>query len=664
MATIFPNNPVGVVAPEILRIFRLIKRLPDTYAVWMHLVRDQPYGPHFWILRNDGRSILVCVAMANTNAVRNTAQHALFGEVERPGAHEQQALSTFLATLHSHGLKTALPGLIAFPGVATADLQRHLAPPPTGMQLLGQEDLTAERFQAWLEQQLSHVLTLAERVTVRRHFTPEVIIPPALTVRQAVHASQPQPDRDIGEYVLSFNQEWVLKHDLDLNEEGQQTSEDLQVRLVSGVAGSGKSLILLYRARLLRQFFPQKRVLILTHNRPLINDLQHRYRQLAGPDALIEWRTFLGWCHKYWPANEPRANLIRTRQRSELIRQIWHRLLADTTISPDVLQDEIDWIKDRLITTREEYLAADRSGRGFRLAEGMRVRVFEAARAYQQRLAEQHLIDYGDVPRRIWRGILEQRHTHPQYDFVLIDEAQFFAPIWFEILKRSINARTGYLFMVADPTQGFMKRKQSWLASGIDVRGHSHRLERCYRTTPAIIQYAATYYQQRLPGDEEAIIAADLQASEAGAAPLVVGVPTEQDELTRVVSEVRALVQTGVPLDQILIIHASWLGAKRLRERLQAEFGQAKAIDPRNRHEPGAVRVCTLNAATGLESPIVFLVGTHQLYEQEQSVRLSPEERHELLRDNTRRLYMAMTRAGQRLVITYAGNPPAALITQ
>jgi hypothetical protein len=47
--------------------------------------------------------------------------------------------------------------------------------------------------------------------------------------------------------------------------------------------------------------------------------------------------------------------------------------------------------------------------------------------------------------------------------------------------------------------------------------------------------------------------------------------------------------------------------------------------------------------------------------EVEQSVRLSPEERADVVRDNTRKLYMAFTRAGQRLAITYVGNPPLVL---
>ncbi|NJM08647.1 hypothetical protein HC891_24355 [Candidatus Gracilibacteria bacterium] len=55
------------------------------------------------------------------------------------------------------------------------------------------------------------------------------------------------------------------------------------------------------------------------------------------------------------------------------------------------------------------------------------------------------------------------------------------------------------------------------------------------------------------------------------------------------------------------------------------------------------------------------MLGTHRLLEAEDSLRIAEEERAERVRDTTRRLYMAMTRAGQRLVLTYVGEPPAFL---
>lgn len=39
-------------------------------------------------------------------------------------------------------------------------------------------------------------------------------------------------------------------------------------------------------------------------------------------------------------------------------------------------------------------------------------------------------------------------------------------------------------------------------------------------------------------------------------------------------------------------------------------------------------------------------------------MRLSDEERAELIHDNTRNLYMALRRAGQRVIMTYAGPLP------
>src|SRR5690606_22173666 len=138
---------------------------------------------------------------------------------------------------------------------------------------------------------------------------------------------------------------------------------------------------------------------------------------------------------------------------------------------------------------------------------------------------------------------------------------------------------------------------------------------------------------------------------------------SEQDEVTRVINEIGQLHQNGVPWRDILVIHASREETSHITNRLNRVFGVDTAVDPGKDNSQDQIRVCSLNAATGLESPIVFLMGIHDLYEMEQSIRLSEEERAELVRDNTRKLYMAITRAGQRLVITYVGPLPELLKT-
>jgi hypothetical protein len=57
----------------------------------------------------------------------------------------------------------------------------------------------------------------------------------------------------------------------------------------------------------------------------------------------------------------------------------------------------------------------------------------------------------------------------------------------------------------------------------------------------------------------------------------------------------------------------------------------------------------------------VFLVGLRQLFEEEQSLRVFDKDREALIVVNTRKIYMAATRAGQRLVFTYVGKIPEVL---
>ena len=86
----------------------------------------------------------------------------------------------------------------------------------------------------------------------------------------------------------------------------------------------------------------------------------------------------------------------------------------------------------------------------------------------------------------------------PQYECVMIDEAQFFAPIWFDIVRQITKTQSGHLFIVADPTQGFLGRRSSWKSLGIDARGKTQNIRRSYRTTHEILNFATLLYRRRV----------------------------------------------------------------------------------------------------------------------------------------------------------------------
>ena len=651
MARLIPTAPLQGSPPEVIRIFHLLKRLPDDIIILQRLPVLHGEGPDFLLLRAN-QALFLAVSTTTPQEAQRAGQMDLFGGNVRPiGEEEQEQIDYFS---HSIKVNSQLPAAILFPNLN----QKQMGKRPSPIPWISKETLAPDRFADWLDTHLSASLPDQQIAHIREQFTPEVIVPAAFTVRKPIER---HTEATLSAYLLDYDQEHALKLDLNLPDAGQTTAQDFRLRLINGVAGSGKSLIVIYRAHLLRRLFPRKRILILTHNRALIHDLRRRYDQLSGGDREVQLYTFLGWCRRHWPDEKAWRKTIRYRQRLELATQVWHEYLRDTAVSEQMLLEEIDWTKDRLLFSREDYLAADRAGRGFALSQPMRHRLYDAMTAYHKALQQRQLMDWGDVPRQLWRYWHNGEAALPRYDIILVDEAQFFAPLWFEIIKRILTPDTGHLFLVADASQGFLKRGQSWLASGLDVRGRVHRLRKSYRTTREILDFATLLYRARLPQEDEEIVIPDLTNMPNGVLPVVIPLTSPQDEITRVINEIRLLAQGGVPWGHILVIHASREKVKPILKRLNGAFGAGTAVDPGQTNPHNQIRVCSLNAATGLESPIVFLMGAHELYEREQSIRLSEEEQAELIRDNTRKLYMAITRAGQRLVITYVGALPETL---
>jgi superfamily I DNA/RNA helicase len=280
--------------------------------------------------------------------------------------------------------------------------------------------------------------------------------------------------------------------------------------------------------------------------------------------------------------------------------------------------------------------------------------------SYQKSLGEDKR-DWWDVPQQIWKSMGKRQSDFPKYDFILIDEAQFFAPIWIQIILRTL-ASSSHLYIVADPTQGFLGRGTSWKSLGLDARGRTHLMRHSYRTTREILDFATLLYRQRLANEkDDDILVPDLLNMPGGAFPQVIPLTSPQDEIARVANEVADFVKQGLPRKHLLLLHPDGEGVKRLIQAIEDRLGKGAAMDPKETYPGNYVRVTTLNAGAGLESPIVFLVGVREIFEQEQSLRLSDSERERLIRDNTRKLYMAATRAVQRLVLTYVGVLPEVL---
>lgn len=129
---------------------------------------------------------------------------------------------------------------------------------------------------------LAQRLTPAQRERIRWHLFPELRLGAPAPAPTPAEAPPEVPD---------------LLQVMDLQQEQVARTLGDGHRVIHGVAGSGKTMILVHRARLLaREAEPARPVLVLCYNRALAD----RIEALVAPDeplrARLQVRTFHGWC--------------------------------------------------------------------------------------------------------------------------------------------------------------------------------------------------------------------------------------------------------------------------------------------------------------------------------------------------------------------------------
>lgn len=142
-----------------------------------------------------------------------------------------------------------------------------------------------ERLWGMFTVRFRHTLTLPQRDRIRWHLFPELRMP---TQPGLFAIDETQPELPPAEALLQV---------MDLQQEQLARSLGGGHRVVHGVAGSGKSMILVHRAQQLAEAArPDRPVLVLCYNKALSVRLGAVLRQ-RGVDERVQVRTFHSWCH-------------------------------------------------------------------------------------------------------------------------------------------------------------------------------------------------------------------------------------------------------------------------------------------------------------------------------------------------------------------------------
>jgi superfamily I DNA/RNA helicase len=293
------------------------------------------------------------------------------------------------------------------------------------------------------------------------------------------------------------------------------------------------------------------------------------------------------------------------------------------------------------ISSRDEYLKIERRGIGkdLRLNADARNQVYDVFEAYQAYLVENKWWDFNNLPMMVDQGLSAGHISPPIYDAILLDEAQDWAPNWIRVINRMIHPEHGIVFLADDPSQSIY-RSFSWKEKGINVSGRTRWLRVPYRNTQEIYQAAygmiaeQSEIQESL-ADEGELVRPDLSSSTMrhGPRPLVQKCGSIDKELEFLKNRIFALRQEGYRDNQIAIL-------VRYHNNLQAIRNAMKGLD---------VRIQPIHGFKGLETEVVFIPHLQRTFQREEEEYVTAERRI---------LYMAMSRAREKLYMTYFGKLP------
>jgi Nuclease-related domain/UvrD-like helicase C-terminal domain/AAA domain len=417
-----------------------------------------------------------------------------------------------------------------------------------------------------------YTLSLPQRDRVRWHLFPEVRLHAQATLDfDGAVAASPLPD---------------LLQVMDLQQEQIARTLGEGHRVIHGAAGSGKTMILVFRAQhLLPTARPERPILVLCFNRALAERIDAMLRR-RGADERVQVRTFHSWC----------SDIAKTYQ----LHVPQH-------------------------TDRDAYYAA--------------------------------------MADAVQRAIARKQVPAGQYTALLIDEAHDFEDAWLRMASQMVAPQSNSLLVLYDDAQSIYqpkRRKFNFASVGIEARGRTSILRLNYRNTAEVMALAVHCAQQLLAGasgeppagdDDDMPLVQPASAGRRGPMPVLLEGRNEHEEAELVADRIAQAYAEGVALDDVAVLACARYLLEPVARALQKRRLAVQSMAAQKVHEfdwtQPSVKLLTMHSAKGLEFPQVFIVGL-------QAMPL----RHDSEETALRLLYVAMTRATHRLVLSCHGDSP------
>ncbi len=448
--------------------------------------------------------------------------------------------------------------------------------------------------------------------------------------------------------------------------------------LLKGGPGTGKSTVALYRTReILNQLkaagIPQPKILFTTYTNALVNFSQQLMSQLLGQDArFIEVKTADKIAYALVAKASGKPTLASHTQQKRLLKQALAEAIATLPgnrlqqqaqqlilqrLHPDYLLAELNSIiAARNLKTLADYQATPRNGRSVALNKTQRQGIWHLQQHFTQQLAAQSLETWPQLRNRALE-ILAATEPPLTYDAVIIDEAQDLEPNALQLLAQ-LCRQPNRLFITADANQSIYGSGFRWadVSQSLKFVGRTGILRVNHRTTQEI-DTAAHHYLYDGNLDDETL---NPQYIHSGPPPAIRAVGDREQESYLLAQFARAAAhEFRLGLGACAILTPSDTAGKAIAGQLtylglEAHFMTSKDLDLNRK----GIKVLPLKAAKGLEFPIVAIAGFFDGIYPYIPKGTSDLEMQEILAQERRTLFVAMTRAMRALLLVVPTPQP------